>query len=67
MDRTFTDRLWTAIDQRVAEGNSIRSIARQAGIDHSVLSRFLRGQNTTELKSNTIDKLSKVIRMRVEL
>jgi len=41
---TTTDTIRAALRARIAEGESLRSIARAAGYaDHSQLARFLRG------------------------
>ena len=42
---TTTDTIRAALRARIAEGESIRSIAREAGYaDHSQLARFVKGE-----------------------
>ena len=45
MSTNTTETIRAALRARIAEGESIRSIARAAGYaDHSQLARFLRGE-----------------------
>jgi plasmid maintenance system antidote protein VapI len=46
-----------------AAGPSVYELARDAGVDRSVLSRFLAGQRTITLE--TADRLAKVLKLRL--
>jgi hypothetical protein len=46
-----------------AAGSSVSEPARDAGVDRSVLSRFLAGKRTITLE--TADRLARVLRLRL--
>jgi plasmid maintenance system antidote protein VapI len=46
-----------------AAGPSVYELARDAGVDRSVLSRFLAGKRTITLE--TADRLAKVLKLRL--
>ena len=47
----------------IAAGPSAYELARDAGVDRSVLSRFLAGKRTITLE--TADRLAKVLKLRL--
>jgi DNA-binding phage protein len=46
-----------------ASGLSLAELARQAGINHGQLSRFMRGERSLTLA--TLDPLAKILRLRM--
>ena len=66
MSTTTTDTIRAALRDRIAEGESIRSIAREAGYcDHSQLARFLRGERALTVGKN-LDGLLRVLGLTVK-
>ena len=61
-----TNTIRAALRARIAEGESLRSIARKAGyFDHSQLARFLKGKRGLATGPK-LDELLRVLRLRVD-
>jgi transcriptional regulator with XRE-family HTH domain len=58
--QSLSDQLRALID---AAGPSVYELARDAGVDRSVLSRFLAGKRTITLE--TADRLAKALKLRL--
>ena len=66
MTHATTDTIRAALRARIAEGESIRSIAREAGYcDHSQLARFLRGERGLAT-GEKLDGLLRVLGLQVK-
>ena len=66
MSTTTTDTIRAALRDRIAEGESIRSIAREAGYcDHSQLARNLRGERGLAT-GEKLDGLLRVLGLHVK-
>ena len=66
MTHATTETIRAALRARIAEGESIRSIAREAGsADHSQLARFLRGERGLAT-GKKLDGLLRVLKLRVK-
>jgi len=66
MSTATTDTIRAALRARIADGESIRSIARAAGYaDHSQLARFLRGERGLATGPK-LDGLLRVLGLRLK-
>lgn len=61
---TISDRLRAAIKQRVAEGTTLLELSKETNTQVASLSRFVNGK--AGLTTDTLDRLARVVRMRVE-
>ena len=66
MTHQTTDTIRAALRARIAEGESVRSIARKAGYcDHTQLARFMRGERGLATGPK-LDGLLRVLRLRLD-
>ncbi len=49
--------------EAIAKADSAYDLAREAGVDRSVLSRFINGKRTITL--DTVDRLAEVLKLRL--
>ena len=63
--QSFSDQLREIIQEELKDGSeSAYELAKDSGIDRSVLSRFLAGKRTMTLES--ADKLAELLKLRIE-
>ena len=59
-----TDALREAIQKRTENGETIYMIAKNTGVDHGVIARFVRGER--QLRGDTIDKLCEYLGLNLQ-
>lgn len=62
---TLSDQLREIIRAELKDGSgSVYELAKDAGVDRSVLSRFIAGKRTMTLE--TADRLAELLKLRIE-
>jgi plasmid maintenance system antidote protein VapI len=61
--RTLSEQLREIIRAEMRDG-SVYELAKDAGVDRSVLSRFIAGKRTMTLE--TVDRLAELLKLQIE-